>query len=212
VDDLRRREQPWQAFLRDGERGAWAAAYNLPEHVAHLCERCEENLVAFLVRRPPAAARRARCGARAAPSRRAQRMAGGLPRRRRAHSARRLLVGVGAALRPLLCAPCLEVAADVRRAAAGQLPASRGRRGTAHCVRTWPPRTPIVACAAQMMRMRTRLRARLRPPCLAMARSKPLCSRPSSQACRAADVRCHVAGTRGQWRCWGLAAWRRCCC
>ena len=49
LNDLRRREQPWQDFLQGGEVGAWRTAYNLPEHTAHLCERCEENLVFYLV-------------------------------------------------------------------------------------------------------------------------------------------------------------------
>lgn len=49
LEDLRRRECPWQAFLRGSEGTAWRAAYNLPEHVAHLCARCEENVVYYLV-------------------------------------------------------------------------------------------------------------------------------------------------------------------
>ena len=52
LEDLRRRERPWQVFLRGGEGAAWGAAYSLPEHVAHLCARCEENVVCFLVRSP----------------------------------------------------------------------------------------------------------------------------------------------------------------
>ncbi|KAK9822459.1 hypothetical protein WJX81_003625 [Elliptochloris bilobata] len=48
LEDLRRRERPWQVFLHGGEGTAWSAAYNLPEHVAHLCARCEENVVHYL--------------------------------------------------------------------------------------------------------------------------------------------------------------------
>ena len=138
VDDLRRRELPWQAFLRGGERGAWAAAYNLPEHVAHLCERCEENLVAYLVRRPPRSSPTTGCALCA------------LWRSSRTTVARAVHGRRAAAPRvcaqcavPLKCwggavaaALCLRAAADARRAAAGQLPARRGRGGTAHCVRT----------------------------------------------------------------------------
>ncbi len=214
VDDLRRRELPWQAFLRGGERGAWAAAYNLPEHVAHLCERCEENLVAYLVRRPPRSPPTTGCALcalwRSSRTTAARAVHGRQAAAPRVCAQCAVPLNVGAALRPLLCAS----GRLLTRAARPQGNYLRVAAAVGLLIVCGPASlsTAILACAAELTRMR--LPARLRTPCLAMACRKPLCRRSSSQACRTADGKCDVAraDTRGRWRCWGLAAWRRCCC
>ena len=48
-DDFRREPVPWKAFLLGGS--VWHVC-NVPEHTDHLCERTEENLMTYLVRRP----------------------------------------------------------------------------------------------------------------------------------------------------------------
>lgn len=52
VEDIKRPAAPWKQFFYNGEHGKWSESYNVPEDLAMLQERMEENVVGYMVRQP----------------------------------------------------------------------------------------------------------------------------------------------------------------
>jgi hypothetical protein len=64
LEAFRRDPRPWRDFFGVGAardrhwRRSLADSYNVPDHLTHLKQRLEENIVYFLVRRAPASRHR----------------------------------------------------------------------------------------------------------------------------------------------------------